>query len=1161
MLTDSTPQLIHPSAETATDIPKVKEMLQKGTNFPALKKALAIFSKTSKQLLAGRHGTTELERGECFAVKRQRQLEADTTTAAIERWRSESENLKRIGIDAGLSKANIGACMWTWHEKLTTMIKEEIVKANEAESKQTRGEADLERCFYGPFLQLLPPEKVSAVTILACMSLLCVNKDDPQGLPLTRVVVNAAESLENEYLVANIHKSEKQKFRRQMDQAQHLRGISSLVKRRSPRHTLSRFVDLPNGMLEDERLSKWSQSTKARVGALLTSFLISVAKIEVICKDPQTGNVHQESQAVFLHNYQHSGGKRIGFLRLNKAMVKKLATEPLDSTLSKYLPMLIVPRPWTGFDDGAFLKHSVNAVRVKNGDYQSKKYALAASDNGDMEQMFAGLDVLSKTPWRINRGVFEVMLEGWNSGVALGKLAPEITEPEVSSETSLPEDMTERRKWWQEKRKIANFTAGLRSQRCFQNFQLEIARAYLDETFYFPHNLDFRGRAYPMVPFFNHMSADPCRGLLLFDKGKELGESGLRWLKIHVANLYGFDKASFTDRLKFTEDHLPDVFDSASNPLSGARWWLQGEDPWQCLGACMELKKALESPDPYRFVSHLPIHQDGTCNGLQHYAALGGDAVGARQVNLEPGDRPSDIYTGVAELVKAEIAEDAAQGDILAGLLVGKITRKVVKQTVMTNVYGVTFLGAKKQVRNQLDDVLKGFPDTDTANLELASRYIVTKIFIALKQMFNGARDIQLWLGECAFRISRSVSIEQIRSLEQQTNGQSPKTWLKNDKSESKKLTSSKMEMALFKNVVIWTSPLKMPVVQHYRRSKTFRVPTTMQHIHIKTPSVSDPVHLRKQLQAFPPNFIHSLDATHMMLTALKCSELGIEFASVHDSFWTHAGDVDTMNRIIRDAFIRMHSEDIIGRLAAEFRARYGHSLQYTLVPKTSAVGLKITAWRSQQSKQQGSLCMRELLLERRRLDLLASEKPQERLEGESMITAGRIFEDVAKEQDMALVTDRDVPILGGLDQRGTRPKQPIDHQLEATSLDEKGVVNPSIGSAVPGIESQEATFKDIEDDELAEKDGDNYYEQVEEAEEKLEEVEEVEEEELDNSKKDRKEKTKRLTPDAKIWLWRRLIIPPVPKKVSLLPQVLSISSPSIADVCPGQLRHYQASR
>ena len=51
---------------------------------------------------------------------------------------------------------------------------------------------------------------------------------------------------------------------------------------------------------------------------------------------------------------------------------------------------------------------------------------------------------------------------------------------------------------------------------------------------------------------------------------------------------------------------------------------------WQFLACCKELKAALESGDPAAFMSDLPVHQDGTCNGLQHYAALGGDTNGAR---------------------------------------------------------------------------------------------------------------------------------------------------------------------------------------------------------------------------------------------------------------------------------------------------------------------------------------------------------------------------------------------------------------------------------------------------------------------------------------------------------------------------------------------------
>jgi DNA-directed RNA polymerase len=97
--------------------------------------------------------------------------------------------------------------------------------------------------------------------------------------------------------------------------------------------------------------------------------------------------------------------------------------------------------------------------------------------------------------------------------------------------------------------------------------------------------------------------------------------------------------------------------------------------------------------------SHITIHQDGTCNGLQHYAAMGRDYEGGNQVNLVNQAIPSDIYTHVANLVEVKIQNDLddlntdSEKRLLAGKLRGKIKRKIVKQTVMTTVYGVTFIG------------------------------------------------------------------------------------------------------------------------------------------------------------------------------------------------------------------------------------------------------------------------------------------------------------------------------------------------------------------------------------------------------------------------------------------------------------------------------------
>lgn len=64
---------------------------------------------------------------------------------------------------------------------------------------------------------------------------------------------------------------------------------------------------------------------------------------------------------------------------------------------------------------------------------------------------------------------------------------------------------------------------------------MQVAQDFKDHrAIYFPHNLDFRGRAYPMHPHLNHMGPDICRGLLQFADARPLGEDGLAWLYVQV---------------------------------------------------------------------------------------------------------------------------------------------------------------------------------------------------------------------------------------------------------------------------------------------------------------------------------------------------------------------------------------------------------------------------------------------------------------------------------------------------------------------------------------------------------------------------------------------------------------------------------------------------
>ena len=944
----------------------------------------------------------------CTPLKRQKRLEIDGIDSAMKRWKLEHEKMARMGVSGNMSHGRLGALLWQWHEILTKKIVAELKKVQEAERQPHKTSQDRLRLEYGPFLEQLRPEKTAAMTVIALVQIMSKHGSS-KAIKLVNLVTELGKAIESEHQAEQTQLRAQQNERKEcrladnfMEPPQEHRPTKSSDGKFLTPLARSSFHPASNSFLG---LSEWTNGIHAKLGSVLCELMFDAARITITKTDEATGKRSSIAQPVFVRKRVYIGGKNIGAVALHESLVELLSARPAVDAIAKQLPMLCQPRPWTGFKGGAYLESDQPVLRVKNGDSLQKDYIVAAAARGDLDQLFAGLDVLGATAWKINSKVFDVMVQAWNSGEEIANLPP--LKKAFNYPERPPADAPRKEKfdWYSRMRSIENEKSGIHSNRCFQNFQMEIARAYLGEIFYLPHNLDFRGRAYPIPPYLNQMGADNCRGLLYFAKGRELGQDGLRWLKIHLSNVFGYDKASLDDRARFPEDHIDDIRDSVADPLGGRKWWLTAEDPWQCLATCFELVQAMDSSEPSKFVSHLPVHQDGSCNGLQHYAALGGDMAGARQVNLEPGAKPADVYSGVAELVKAEVAVDAASGVEIAKRLDGRITRKIVKQTVMTNVYGVTFLGAIRQVRRQVDDLL---PDLDADHISgKAATYIARKIFKALGTLFTGAHDIQYWLGDCANRITASLSPAQLEQILEKENSPQSASSVRPGKrtyhSKARKKGES-LDAGSFRSSVVWTTPLKLPVVQPYRVNKGHKILTNLQRITLCEPSVADAVNKRKQLQAFPPNFVHSLDATHMLLSALKATEAGLTFTAVHDSFWTHAADVNTLSELLREAFIRMHTEDIIGRLAAEFRTRYQGHLYMASIRMDSPLGHALKDYRQQMTAEgaipsgSGIKALRaqkyaELLREIKRRQLLQSDDPTKRQEGEAMITAATLFE------------------------------------------------------------------------------------------------------------------------------------------------------------------------
>ncbi|KAH6894549.1 DNA-directed RNA polymerase [Thelonectria olida] len=924
-------------------------------------------------------------------------LERDTVDIAIEKWKRASENLQNVGVNTLVASTNSKhTFLPEWLKATEQRIRLEFTKIEESENRASKTEEDLERCLYGPLIRQSDPTRLAAVTILSVMNS-SVLKGADRGVPLTKLISDVSRNVQEDL---RIQLSDKEKLLHRRSRKVQYTGNDADMK-------VDKDCMILDGMGPDVKppaatfQKPWSPTIRAHVGAILVKSMVETAKIKVV-KSLPTGQLVSQNQPAFSHMSQPRRGKKVGMLILNTELIDRIKKEPVGDFLAKHLPMVAEPKPWQTMNEGGFHWSKTQLIRVKPGDVEQRLYAKAAIRRGDMKQVYQGLDVLGKTAWTVNKKVLDVMVESWNTGKAFANFPPLDPELVAPPEPTNSDDPLVKKAWHTAVKAVENERSGLHSQRCFMNLQLKIARAFRNQTIYFPHNVDYRGRAYPMPTYLNHMGADHSRAILRFAKGKVLGANGLRWLKIHLANLYGFDKASFAEREAFADDNLANIQDAATHPLTGSQWWLKAEDPWQCLAACFELAAAHELPDPTEFVSQLPVHQDGTCNGLQHYAALGGDSWGAQQVNLMPGSRPADVYSAVANQVKESIAKEAAAKNIFALAVDGKITRKVVKQTVMTNVYGVTFRGALRQVNKQIDALYPNLHKESGISHTQISSYIAKHIFTALASMFRGAHDIQYWLGEIGGRVCRALTPAQLEQIADEYKSERDSLNTKEGKRTKKPKVGMDELTDQFRSTVVWTSPLRMPVAQPYRKSSMKEIHTCLQTITYAVGSQLDPVNRRKQLQGFPPNFIHSLDASHMLLSAIECGARGLEFAAVHDSFWTHASDLDTMNSVLRESFIKIHQEDVVGRLAVEFEARYKGALYLASIDASTPVAKKIKDLRASSNLTPKE----ELLLEYKRQTLKSSGNPWDLEAAEKIVTPASVYEEMSANEEDVEVRD-----------------------------------------------------------------------------------------------------------------------------------------------------------
>jgi DNA-directed RNA polymerase len=123
---------------------------------------------------------------------------------------------------------------------------------------------------------------------------------------------------------------------------------------------------------------------------------------------------------------------------------------------------------------------------------------------------------------------------------------------------------------------------------------------------------------------------------------------------------------------------------------------------------------------------------------------------------------------------------------------------------------------------------------------------------------------------------------------------------------------------------IAWITPAGFCVVHETREPKTLRISTSDRTFVVYQEDETRKIDSRKQADGIVAHLVHSLDAAHMMLTVNRLQTGGVHhFAMVHDSFGVHAGDIDFLNRALREEFVRIYSEPVLQNFLNEQRKHH----------------------------------------------------------------------------------------------------------------------------------------------------------------------------------------------------------------------------------------------
>ena len=473
-------------------------------------------------------------------------------------------------------------------------------------------------------------------------------------------------------------------------------------------------------------------------------------------------------------------------------------------------------------------------------------------------------------------------------------------------------------------------------------------------VFYQYIEADYRGRLYYSEPFLNFQGSDLSRGLFKFARAKQMTEDGKRWLAIHTANSMNMsynineipewcegdykshleseglesisvDKWTLDDRVRWTNTHM-DLIIQAGEELVFID---NAEKEISLLACCVEWADIQKAEDENRIhYTSLPIPIDGSNNGWQHLGAISKDRHTGDLVGLTEREIQQDFYVQTAKKL-FEITTDEERKAILEAMPMKSIRKGISKRGSMTRAYSA---GAAKIAENmyldcKVEDFHEKYGITEGNCLGFARDLIV-----AINEVCPGPLETMKYLQDLAkYQIGEYKRFRNGKEAGKEFSELSKKVKEiyeipKDKKTEEdliklneliKELQEFEVQLVYGKGLkyLSWITPSQFPVFYENYQTKSVATKGSIANytkynkqgrVNHKGQIATTNPDVRGFMCGISPNFIHSMDASHMSLVISGWTE---DFGAVHDSFSTHACDVDELLFLTKKVFVNMYDK------------------------------------------------------------------------------------------------------------------------------------------------------------------------------------------------------------------------------------------------------------